>query len=170
VPTAGPRHGSRQLALAGTAFSAIIRHRFTEPRKTLEELFGRIVFNILCGNTDDHAHNHAAFWDGWALTLTPAYDICPQGRTGGEATRAMLITGNKRLSQLTLCLEAASQFLLSVDQARAIVARQLAQIRARWADICDQAGLSQVDRAFLWGRQFLNPFALEGWQNDQSPQ
>lgn len=87
-----------------------------------------------------------------------------------EATQAMLITGNKRLSQLTLCLEAASQFLLSVDQARAIVVRQLAQIRARWADICDQAGLSQVDRAFLWGRQFLNPFALEGWQNDQSPQ
>jgi serine/threonine-protein kinase HipA len=144
-------------------FSAIIRHRFTEPRKTLEELFGRIVFNILSGNTDDHARNHAAFWDGRALTLTPAYDICPQSRTGGEATQAMLITGNKRLSQLTLCLEAAPQFLLGADRARAIIASQLATVRARWADVCDEAGLSEVDRAFLWGRQFLNPFALEGW-------
>ncbi|MBS0541556.1 MAG: HipA domain-containing protein, partial [Proteobacteria bacterium] len=29
----------------------IIRHRFTRPRETLHELFGRLVFNILCGNT-----------------------------------------------------------------------------------------------------------------------
>ncbi|WP_217497434.1 type II toxin-antitoxin system HipA family toxin [Trinickia violacea] len=46
----------------------IIRRRFTEPRKTLHELFGRLVFNILCGNTDDHARNHAAFWGGDMLT------------------------------------------------------------------------------------------------------
>ncbi|WP_244290426.1 HipA domain-containing protein [Leptospira bourretii] len=43
----------------------------------LEELFRRLVFNILCGNTDDHVRNYAAFWDGNSLTLTPAYDICP---------------------------------------------------------------------------------------------
>jgi serine/threonine-protein kinase HipA len=35
----------------------IIRHRFTQPTNTLRELYGRIVFNILCGNTDDHARN-----------------------------------------------------------------------------------------------------------------
>ena len=53
----------------------IIRHRFVHPKATLRELFSRIVFNILCGNTDDHARNHAAFWDGHQLALTPAYDI-----------------------------------------------------------------------------------------------
>jgi serine/threonine-protein kinase HipA len=141
----------------------LIRHRFTNPRQTLEELFGRLVFNILCGNTDDHARNHAAFWDGDSLTLTPAYDICPQGRTGGEAAQAMLITGNQRLSQLTLCLEAAPQFLLAADRARAVIASQLAAIRAHWDRVCDEAGLTRIDRAFLWGRQFLNPFALQGW-------
>ena len=71
----------------------IIRHRFSQPRETLRELFGRLVFNILCGNTDDHARNHAAFWDGKQLALTPAYDLCPQNRTGNEASQAMLITG-----------------------------------------------------------------------------
>jgi serine/threonine-protein kinase HipA len=147
-------------------FAALIRHRFTAPRATLEELFGRIVFNILSGNTDDHARNHAAFWDGKMLTLTPAYDLCPQGRTGGEATQAMLIAGNQRLSQVTLCVEAASQFLLSADRARTIVASQLKAIRACWSGVCDEANLSEVDRAFLWGRQFLNPFALEGWPDD----
>ena len=52
----------------------IIRHRFSEPKATLRELFSRIVFNILSGNTDDHARNHAAFWNGNQLSLTPAYD------------------------------------------------------------------------------------------------
>ena len=143
--------------------SILIRHRFTNPKQTLEELFGRMVFNILVGNTDDHARNHAAFWDGRDLTLTPAYDICPQGRTGGEATQAMLITSNKRLSQLTLSMQAAPQFLLNVDRAHAIITLQLANIRANWNQVCDEAGLTEVDRAFLWGRQFLNSFALQGW-------
>ena len=141
----------------------IVRHRFTGPKATLEELFGRIVFNILSGNTDDHARNHAAFWDGKSLTLTPAYDICPQGRTGGEASQAMLIVGGKRLSQLTVCLEAAPNFLLSQDRARKIMDDQIAAIHANWDAVCDEAGLSQVDRALLWGRQFLNPFALQGF-------
>ena len=71
----------------------MIRHRFTNPNETLRELFGRFVFNIFCGNTDDHARNHAAFWDSSNLTLTPAYDVCPQPRTGNEASQAMLIYG-----------------------------------------------------------------------------
>jgi len=61
-----------------------------------------LVFNILCGNTDDHARNHAAFWDGKALTMTPAYDICPQGRTGNMASQAMLISGNNNITGVTL--------------------------------------------------------------------
>lgn len=144
-------------------FATLIRHRFTEPRQTLEELFGRIVFNILSGNTDDHARNHAAFWDGQALTLTPAYDICPQGRTGGEATQAMLITGQNRFSQLMVCMKAAPHFLLQEARARAMINTQLETIRAQWETVCDEAKLSEFDRALLWGRQFLNPFALEGW-------
>src|SRR5207248_3367846 len=64
----------------------IIRHRFVDAKESLRELFGRMVFNILCGNVDDHARNHAAFWDGNALSLTPAYDISPQARTGQEAS------------------------------------------------------------------------------------
>ena len=55
----------------------------------VRELFSRIVFNILCSNNDDHARNHAAFWDGESLAQTPAYDICPQLRSGGETAQVM---------------------------------------------------------------------------------
>ncbi|MFC1747531.1 type II toxin-antitoxin system HipA family toxin [Pseudomonadota bacterium] len=142
----------------------IIRHNFKNASATLKELFSRMVFNILCGNTDDHARNHAAFWDGKMLNLTPAYDICPQGRTGNEATQTMLISGNNRMSQLSTCLEAAHNFLLSPEDAREIIVHQIEVINTNWANICDEANLSQTDRALFWKRQFLNPFTLEGFQ------
>jgi len=138
----------------------IIRHRFTYPKVTLKELYSRLVFNILCGNTDDHARNHAAFWDGSALSLTPAYDICPQGRAGNEASQAMLISGRNNLSQLKTCLEAAHNFLLSQDEARAISAHLIGVIEQHWDSVCSQAELSEVDKSLFWRRQFLNAFSL----------
>jgi serine/threonine-protein kinase HipA len=142
----------------------IIRHRFAAPGQTLRELFARLVFNILCGNTDDHARNHAAFWDGRTLRLTPVYDICPQPRTGREATQAMLIHGDNRLSRLDVCLQAAPQYLLSEPDARAIIDAQIEGIHRHWNPVCEEAGLSEVDRNLLWGRQFLNPYALEAYE------
>ena len=139
----------------------IIRHRFISPTETLHELFGRLVFNILCGNTDDHARNHAAFWDGHTLSLTPAYDICPQARTGGEASQAMLILGNNRMSQLTVCLEAAPQFQLSHKAAMELIEMQLVAIRDHWPMVCDEAALKQIERNALWHRQLLNRFAFQ---------
>jgi serine/threonine-protein kinase HipA len=144
----------------------IIRHRFKNASATLKELFSRLVFNILCGNTDDHARNHAAFWDGKMLELTPAYDICPQGRTGNEATQAMLISGeHNRMSQLSACLAAAHNFLLSPKEAREIIEHQIAVIENNWASVCDEANLNQTDRALFWKRQFLNDFAFQGYND-----
>ena len=138
----------------------IVRRRFTKPGDTLKELFSRLVFNILCGNTDDHARNHAAFWDGAGLTLTPAYDICPQNRTGNETSQAMLIVDDRNLSQLGTCLDSAHNFLLSRDEAAGIIGSLKAAIESNWDSVCDEASLSEVDRNLLWGRQFLNPWSL----------
>ncbi|WP_419924421.1 hypothetical protein [Candidatus Poriferisocius sp.] len=33
-------------------------------------------------------------------------------------------------------------------------------IEDEWSSVCDQAELTKADRNRLWGRQFLNPFAL----------
>lgn len=153
------RHASYQ------DFAEIIRTRFTAPRKTLHELYGRLVFNVLCGNTDDHARNHAAFWDGSKLTLTPAYDICPQPRRGREANQAMAITANKRTSTLATCLEVAPQFLLSEKAATETILKQIAGIRENWDTVCEEALLSEVDRRVLRGGPFLNPYAFEDAPN-----
>lgn len=148
----------------------LIRHRFTDPKDTLKELYGRICFNVLCGNTDDHARNHAAFWDGRMLTLTPAYDICPQGRTGNEATQAMLIKGEGRASTLATLLAAAPDYHLKEAEAAALIEHQITTIAELWQEVCDEADLSPVDRKLFAGRQFLNSYALEGLDNHKALQ
>lgn len=140
----------------------IVRFRFTRPRETLREMFSRVCFNILVGNVDDHARNHAAFWDGGQLTLTPAYDICPQARAGEEASQAMLIVDQNRSSRLATCLAAARHFHLDEAAAIAVMERQVRAIGEHWAAVCREADLGQVDRALFWGRQFLNPYAFYG--------
>jgi len=144
----------------------IVRHRFTQPAETLRELFGRLVFNILCGNTDDYARNHAAYWDGQVLTLTPAYDLCPQARTGNEATQAMLICGDERHSRISACLAAAHHFLLSRREALTIAEGQVLALARHWAEVCETAELTPTDRALMWGRQFLNPYAFDDLEGD----
>ncbi|HET9895483.1 MAG TPA: HipA domain-containing protein [Streptosporangiaceae bacterium] len=140
-----------------------IRIRFTKPRQTLRELFSRIVFNICVSNTDDHARNHAAFWDGEHLTLTPAYDICPQPRSGGEATQAMAIRRDGyRYSQLAGCIDAAPDtYLLSKAEAKNIIDHQVNTIRSEWDEAAEAARLTTTERKQLWGRQILNPYALQ---------
>lgn len=143
----------------------IIRSKFRNAPGTLRELFSRIVFNILVGNTDDHARNHAAFWDGQMLTLTPAYDICPQARHGQIATQAMLIMGDDRSSRITTCIAAAPQFLLTEDEATNIIVKQVECIEQNWLAVCEEAALSEVDRNLLWRNQILNPYLFEGLES-----
>lgn len=136
----------------------IIRARFTDPDRTLHELFSRIVFNICVSNTDDHARNHAAFWDGSMLTLTPAYDLCPQLRTGEMADQAMAIgREGQRRSRFNVCLDAAEVYHLSRAEAAEIIDRQVMVIREQWDDVADAARLTAAERQQLWQRQVLNP-------------
>lgn len=147
----------------------VIRAGSRAPEADLRELFARLVFNILVGNTDDHARNHSAFWDGEWLSLSPAYDICPQSRVGGEASQAMAIVGEERSSRLASCLAAAPVFRLSMQDARAIADHQIRTIIHHWHPVCDEAGLAPAERIALWGRQFFNPFCIEGLE-DMAPE
>lgn len=140
-----------------------IRKRFTDPDETLRELFSRVVFNICVGNTDDHARNHSAFWDGTALRLTPAYDLCPQPRAGREASQSMALDRNGyNLSNLAACIERSDYYHLRRAEAREIIDRQIDVIHREWSEVADQARLSSAEREALWGTAILNPFALEG--------
>jgi serine/threonine-protein kinase HipA len=146
-------------------FADLIRQRFTDPQASLRELFARLCFNILIGNTDDHARNHAAFWDGENLSLAPSFDICPQSRAGGEVSQAMMIGGHRgNLSTLDNARSVCQRFMLSRDEATDLIDRQLKIVKAKWNSACDAAELAQGERDRLWEGAVMNPFCMEDWQ------
>jgi serine/threonine-protein kinase HipA len=152
---------SPQLAAYGD-LAELMRRRFKHPSAARRELFARMAFNVLCGNTDDHARNHAAFWDGESLALTPAYDVCPILRSGGEATQAMRLGAGAdpyRLSNLGGCVDRAGVYGLSRAEALEIVGRQREVVESSWGAVCEEARLTRAQSASL-RRVFPHEFAL----------
>ena len=134
-----------------------VRARFREPRATLAELFRRLVFNVCVSNGDDHARNHAAIWDGTALSLTPAYDLSPGLRSGDTATQAMALTRDgRRSSRLALCRQTASEYLLRDDDAERIIDEVVSGIASHFDEVAELAQLTAIERAQL-KRLVLHP-------------
>lgn len=128
-----------------------------------ESLFRRAAFNIAIGNTDDHLRNHAAFWDGRHLELTPAYDLSPMLRSGETASQALAVTrGGDRTSSLDVLVSAAADYRLERAAARALAVSIVSGVREHWADAADFAELTVTQRDLMWGRMFLNPGSVGG--------
>ena len=139
-----------------------IRAQFVRGDASLRELFVRISFNILCGNTDDHGRNHAAFVHQAGLDLTPAYDICPQARAGQIVMQAMAFTPEgERDARIALLVGSGFVYHLDPAEARDIVDRQVTVIQEDWDEVCDAAELTSAQRDAFMGHQFLNPHAFE---------
>lgn len=128
-------------------------------------LFERIAFNMLISNTDDHARNHAAFWDGEHLSLTPAYDLSPSSRSGETAHVALAYSAaGDREANVARLVSVAHQYHLDRPRAEDIVGHLVTTIEEDWHDAADLAELTAAERDFLWRRQFLNPGALYGFK------
>ncbi|MFT4011628.1 MAG: type II toxin-antitoxin system HipA family toxin [Nocardioidaceae bacterium] len=133
--------------------------------ETGAELFDRIVFNVAISNSDDHARNHAAFWDGRTLGLTPAYDLAPGHRSGDTAKQALAIgREGQRDSNFVTCMDAASVYGLSRREASDSIDRITTVIRECWDEAADRARLTRAQRDRLLGRQILNPAASYGYE------
>ncbi|GAA3043408.1 hypothetical protein GCM10010528_23720 [Gordonia defluvii] len=122
------------------------------------ELFARVAFNIAISNTDDHLRNHAAFWDGYRLELTPAYDLSPMIRSGETASQAIAYSSDgERVSNLTALGKCAGEYGLTRAAGAEVIDRIVDTIRSQWDAAADVARLTQAERDALYGRQFLNP-------------
>ena len=70
-----------------------------------------------------------------------------------------------RLSQAARCVAHARHYHLKRRQATEIVGRLVATIHDHWDEVCDIAETSSADKERLWGRQFLNPYVIEGYRS-----
>lgn len=112
-----------------------------------EELFRRMVFNILMDNTDDHERNHSVrlMFDGYQ-ELTPAYDVVPSLQNLGY--QSMVVGREGAASSLENALSELSEF--GLKRARAIeLMQQVARVVDGWEAHFAALGVSAADREVL---------------------
>jgi serine/threonine-protein kinase HipA len=140
-------------------FAELLRRLARDGAGDARQLFRRMVFNVLIGNTDDHAKNHAAFWDGQWLRLTPAYDLVPTMRIGQEAEQAMVVGRSGRASTLANVLSEAGRFGLLRAEAIAIVDEVESTLVQHWRDEFAACGVPGEQMVRLEDRAVLSPVA-----------
>jgi serine/threonine-protein kinase HipA len=158
---AGQPFGYPELAL-------LLRRR--APAETFarhgEQLFRRMVFNILIDNTDDHEKNHALGVSGFGAGagasaqhyhLSPAFDVLPSGQALGYQQMRVGRDGND--ATLTNATSECRAFALPPPQAQR-VAREVASVVDGWKQHFMACGVTKRDLALL-AEQIDRPFLRE---------
>ncbi len=122
----------------------------------MQELFRRMVFNILIDNTDDHEKNHVLLVnDAQQWNLSPAFDVLPAGQALGY--QQMRVGTDEADSTLHNAMSMSNLFALKKDDAAAEV-RRVCAVVARWREHFMAEGVGrrdvdqlaeQIDRPFL---------------------
>jgi len=105
-----------------------------------QDLFRRMVLNVLISNVDDHLRNHGFLWRGRAgWSLSPVYDLNPTPTD----VRPRILTTNIDLDEATCSLdvvEGASEFFgLGLADARQIIG-DVGRAVETWRDVAAAIG------------------------------
>jgi len=124
-----------------------LRQLGSSPKRDLEQLWRRMVFNILISNTDDHLRNHGFLHDGQGWRLSPAYDLNPMPIDVRPRVHALAIDAADPSASLDHARSVARSFGLADPASRAVVAEVARSVR-RWHGAAAAVGLSkrQIER------------------------
>ena len=110
------------------------------------ELFGRMVFNILVSNDDDHLRNHAFIWRpalrGWVLS--PLYDVLPRPQMAPVRYLHLGVGRQGRLATLPNALSGAPMFGLLEPEARDIIDGIATTVRG-WRNLFEDIGVPATE-------------------------
>lgn len=114
----------------------IIQHG-ARVKTDLEQLWRRILFNILVSNTDDHLRNHGFLLTPTGWRLSPAYDMNPN-ESGHGLTLNITDTANDL--DIALAMEVAAHFKLKPPEATRILTEMTGTLR-QWRSLARKTGI-----------------------------
>ncbi|MGC4061741.1 MAG: HipA domain-containing protein [Aquabacterium sp.] len=110
-----------------------------QPKTDLQELWSRIVFNMLVSNVDDHLRNHGFLLvpgKGWRLS--EAYDMNPVDFAQGLKLN---VSEMDNALDLELARSVASYFRVAKKEADAIIDSSRSVVR-QWRTIANKLGIT----------------------------
>ncbi|MCQ2341792.1 MAG: HipA domain-containing protein [Paludibacteraceae bacterium] len=112
-----------------------------DARQNLRELYRRVAFNVLFGNTDDHFRNHGFLLTAKGWTLSPAYDINPSN----NSHQCLLIDPYTEQADIHTLLAACEYYMLDQREASEIVEEVRAAI-CDWRKVATRCGVSPSEQ------------------------
>jgi serine/threonine-protein kinase HipA len=103
----------------------------------LEQLFRRVLFNVLVGNTDDHLRNHGFLRTPGGWRLAPAYDLNPNPARRHHALR---LDDASDLPDVDTVLATAAHYRLK-PQAATRLWKEMLGVIGTWRQAARKAGL-----------------------------
>jgi serine/threonine-protein kinase HipA len=113
---------------------------FGDPRtieEDLEQLFRRVVFNVLSANRDDHLRNHGFLRAKGGWRLAPAFDMNPSLH---RTEHSLALDDSLRLPDLDVVRETAPFYRLSPERAAGVVEEVDGAVSA-WPRVASEVGL-----------------------------
>ncbi len=107
----------------------------------LEQLFRRVLFNILIGNRDDHLRNHGFLRAGNGWTLSPAFDVNPNPDKG---THVLSVDGADTSADCALLFATAAFYRLKASAVNAIALEVRNAVRG-WDQKAKALGLARSE-------------------------
>ena len=126
-----------------------ITKRSSDVARDKNELYRRMIFNILVNNDDDHLRNHGFVSDGKGTwKLAPLYDVVPRDQMTNTFRLALAVGDFGKEASKRNALSAAPIFDISTDSAEAIWDELENIVIENWQNEFDNAGLSSgtIDR------------------------
>jgi serine/threonine-protein kinase HipA len=118
------------------------------PMGSIEEMFRRMVFNIIARNQDDHVKNIAFLMDkSGTWSLAPAFDMIYSFNPSGSWTASHQMTLNGKRDDFTLEDFKACARTASMKRGRAeSIINEVREKILRWRDYADEVGVSAIYR------------------------
>ena len=129
--------GSSYLDLA-----SLIRKYGDTPKKDLQELWRRIVFNMAVSNTDDHLRNHGFILSKEGWRLSPAYDVNPNA--DGDVL-SLNVDTNNNLIDFDLALSVAKLYEMPQKQALEDLNEIRNTVEASWRKLAQNYGINRSE-------------------------
>lgn len=127
--------GSSYLDIA-----SLLRKYGATPKKDLQELWRRLVFNMAVSNTDDHLRNHGFILTKGGWTLSPLYDVNPN--VYGDVL-SLNVDSNSNLIDFELALSVARLFEMTAKRAKEDVNEIKNVVENNWEILARKYGLSR---------------------------
>lgn len=108
----------------------------------LEQLYRRVVFNVLVGNRDDHLRNHGCLRTKTGWKLAPAFDMNPNPH---KHEHALTLDGNVATPSLKAVRSTAVDFYRLTPARADTIEKEVIDVVKTWQERANKLGMSRME-------------------------